>query len=240
MIRQVNNKENLEEIENEVIHNLESTDLIKMVISGFNRSKRKSSNIIKIINKDGRFLVVVNILDGNANYFRGSEIYGISISVLDYETCEEFSLIFDGLRRKIFEINNGTIKGLNILDSNSKSRPVIGLGTYFHLNDAAFFEISHASLRSIGSTTVSIMEVLENHFDLYINKTKLWNVWWALGLSKKTSLSLLNLENGRPISENFLDYLKFPEQSFYLVCYKDESVLEKYANLLQSVIIGSG
>jgi hypothetical protein len=199
LIRRVRKREPLEKIEEDIVDRASFHKKVSIIISGFNRRNRTSVNTVRCIDKTRPYVMVINLLDGNENYYRRSRIFGISCSVTNLQYFEQYSIVFDGLNSSTLKIGLEKKKTNLTSAHNSSQRLVIGLGRIFSLSARSIQEISTGSIRSIGSTTVSILEVLRNHIDIYINKTKIWNLWWALGLCHRKQLHLQDLALGKPI-----------------------------------------
>lgn len=235
LVRRVNEREPLERIEEDIVRKLACVDTIGLIISGFNRRNRSSRNIIRHVSESGQYVLVLNLIDGSVNYFRNSRVYGISISVTNLQAFEQYSVVFDGLNSEIFDIGSDKMKDFTKAEVYSSQRLVVGLGRIFRLSEESFKEMASVSMRSIGSTTVSILEILRNHMDVYINKTKIWNLWWALGLCHNEHLFLEDIVDCESIYVRYKEYLSVPEKTVYLACYSDPAVKERIPNLLRDI-----
>ena len=239
VIERVNNREPLENIEMDIVDNLLRSPNIYMIISGFNRSHRQSRNIIETVSHKGEYAIVVNLLDGNVNYSRNNKIYGISISITNIKDFSQYSIIYDGLNSKIYELASNKCIGLVRKDTlrtpHQNSRLVVGLGRLFNLSNNSLREIKNTSIRSLGSTTISILEVLRMNMDIYINITKLWNIWWALGLCKTSDIFLEDLYTSKLILDNYNEYLLTPEKTILIASYRDPKVKEQLHYVLDDI-----
>jgi fructose-1,6-bisphosphatase/inositol monophosphatase family enzyme len=229
------NRQPLENIEKTLSERLFETVNCSLFISGRNRISESGANIVRQA-KNGRYVVILNIVDGHVNYLRGSRLFGGSVSVLDTLTGNRSAMVYNGLDDQLLEFpcpNDNWNKGPHLPIS---PHPVLGLCQFVPLNETFFKVIPMFSLRSLGSTTLSILEVLTERIDAYLCKTKLWNFHWALTLCKQTSLSIvLGLEQ-KPVTTFEEELLKYPERSVVLLCYMKEEIAQRLSSVLKSIV----
>lgn len=220
-------KMSLEAIEETIIEslvNIINADI--SIISGFNRTGRNSKNIINE-NKYNEYTAVINIIDGHQNYFRGLNLYGYSISIICIASGDIFSIVYDSINNELFSTAD---KKLNYKSNNTlycNKRMVLSIGKIFPMSNASINLLQNASLRSFGSTTMTILAALRNEIDFYLNRTKLWNILWAFGFCKASGLVIEDIENNRDMSSCFMSYISEPEKSILIACYSDRALRDK-------------
>lgn len=242
LIKRLNAHEQLNVIEKDIISKLTALDGVYLVISGRNRRRTKDKNWLINTTKDSPHMVVLNVMDGEENYYRGSKIYGASISLTQPNTGEHFSVIYDGLSKDIIESSQIKVNNPRLFDisddsvsnshKNHSERLVMAFGRLLSISNDTVRELSDVSVRWFGSTTVTILEILRNHVDLYLNTTKIWNFWWSLWLDNKYGLQFEDAITGKKIKSQTQELLLEYDQTIPLLCYKDPLIKNKLSKVI--------
>ena len=235
LVCRVNDGEPLGIIEQHLVQKLASVDSIKLVISAYNRRNTEDKNLFQNVNELGKYVATMNLLDGHVNYARGSRVYGMSISLTNIDLFEHFSFVFDNSESMAFTIENGKITGFPLSRDRGRGRFVVGLGRIFTLSASSYQELEDTSLRSLGSTTVSLVQVIRGRMDIFITKTKMWTIWWALGLSHYGCLFVEDLVRNESIHKNYLGYLSDPGRTIYIACYRNCYIRREFKHLLTDI-----
>lgn len=246
IVNRVNDHQPLNSLEEDILSRLVRLDDCRLVISGYHRRMEHVADENKLVRpyEDGQYIVVLNLLDGEENYSRGSNVYGLSLSVTSINTGGHFAVVYDGLIGQVVEFSETTrypeTKDIVIHSQQSKpssvadreQRGVFAFGRMFGVGQKALKELGKVSIRSLGSTTVSILEVMRGHLDVYVNITKIWNVWWASWLPN-CRFQLEDLSNGRKIQEQIPDIISAPERTLAIICYRDDSIKRRFSASLR-------
>lgn len=227
-----------ENIENAVSAQLLERIKWSLFVSGRNRSLGHSSNVVRR-SRQGQYIVLFNALDGHVNYYRGSRLFTGNISVLDTVSQSRYSIVYDGLADQVIEFKPPVRQSL-VHKSSGFNKPVLGLWQIVSLNDAILKKAPPLSLRSLGSTTLSILEVYYGKIDVYVSRTKLWNFHWALPLCEKAGLSLLIGPEHEPVTQVEDRLLHNPEDSVLVMCYMYKKYVETLRSILASVLDAYG
>ncbi len=228
-------RDGVERIEDEMVARLKRIPLLRLLISGCNRNITGGQNLIWKPSVGGRYTVVLNPVDGNVNYYRGSRLYGCSVSIVDETEMERYAVVYDGLNDNVLEFSSEKSEVDTIRSLEVHTRTVVGLGRITTGLVCKLEATGNLSWRWFGSTTLCILEVLRGHVDICAVPTKLWNFYWALGLSEQ---ELLYIEDSQDnlISAVEKGLLTDPEKTFRLFCYKDHEVAEKFRTLCKGSV----
>ena len=206
---------------------------VAVLISGCNRRGVGGTNLVRI-SDSGRYIVVLNPVDGHVNYLLGSPLFGASITAVDVENGQASAFVYDGLSDEVFHVVNGRC---SFNDSRVRcedgSRHVIGLGNLYALKSKALSPSVDFSWRSLGSTTLSILEVLRRRMDLYFSITKVWNFFWALGASGSGAEYFENLRTGRKLNKLQIELARVPEATVPLLCYRERRIAQRMVPMLR-------
>ena len=226
----------LSEVEDTTVNEVMLRLSPRILISGYNRRNTEGENIIRKNNStQNNLLVIVNILDGQANYGRNSKMFGSNLTLFDSSDADQYSVVYNGLTQEVLEISSEGDTLHNEL-SNNKTRLILGIGHIKDISSDALKTTKNCSIRSIGSTTLSILEVIQDRFDIYVTKTKLWNFWWSLAYAFESDLVLEDLVAQRNILDNTNEYLDRPEDSIVLACYKNPKVKKDVTAILRDFV----
>lgn len=248
LINHVKDYQPLDSLEQEMLSHLVCIDDCGLIISGYHRRMKstKQKNVLFKPNHYGQYIVVMNLVDGEENYFKGSNLYGTSLSLTSVSTGEHFAVVYNGLTGQVTEFEESTnylgIKEINAHErqslqmnrANRQPRQVFGFGRVFVAGEECVGELKEVSIRSLGSTTISILEVLQGHLDIYLNATKLWNIWWALWLRGCQDLRLEDLSSRIGIRDQIPNILSAPNNTIPLLCYKDPAIIDAFPSTLRS------
>lgn len=223
-------------VENTIVNEVMSKLSPRVLISGYNRRNTGGKNIIKKNDfAKNNLLVIVNILDGQTNYNRNSKMFGNSLTLFDSSDATQYSVVYEGLTQEIHEVSSDSDVLLN-KPSKDKARLILGIGHIKDFSSSSLQTTKNYSIRSIGSTTLSIMEVIQNRFDIYVTKTKMWNFWWSLAYAQKSNLIIEDLLAQRNILDNNSEYLKHPENSILMACYKNPTIRKAVHAILSDFV----
>ena len=90
---------------------------------------------------------------------------------------------------------------------------VLGLGSRF-----AFAGRHDFSVRLIGSTSLSVLEVARGRMDAFVVRTKMWNFYWARPLVLSSRIALRVFVGDRLELVDFEKVAQTPEDSWTIVC----------------------
>lgn len=233
LANRLRNRESLENIEiylsNQLLKNIDWS----FFVSGRNRYSQTTANVIKRA-KRGQYVVILNVMDGGVNYARGGRFFSASISILDKIRNSRYAVVYDGFDDRILEFSNYRHCWDNKCAVSKVTRPILGLWRLVPLDSSRLKQLPEFSLRSLGSTSLSILEVLAGRMDIYVSRTKLWNFHWAIGLCENGSLSLTIGAEDEPAVALEDHLFKHPEKSVLLVCYRKERYFRELAAVIES------
>jgi hypothetical protein len=225
-------------LEAHILQRLASLQTINVLVSGCNRSSVPGHNLIHAP-RQGPHVVVLNPIDGYVNYARGSRVFGASISVFNLETEQLFAVVYDGLEDTIVDNVCGAWEKSAARDSTVPVRPVVGV-THMSLSELDAETTHPVSVRSLGSTTVSIMEFLRGHIDLFVGRTKLWNIYWALDLLNQGCLQVQHaVQKTMVTAVTPVTPEGDIEASVHVVCYRTKDLLRSLASTIGDLGIES-
>jgi fructose-1,6-bisphosphatase/inositol monophosphatase family enzyme len=243
LIKRIKKRELLHKIESELISHLTLGHNARLIISGYHRRDSSQHNHVIDTGKGSPYIEVLNILDGEENYSRNFCLYGSSLSLTCPETGEHFTIVYDGLSQNRYEFDcDGSgypvINGKGIVrketDTSRMHRKVIAFGRLVPFDVSAISELDDVSIRSLGSTTITILEIIHGHIDGYINETKIWNIWWAIFLSEQLGIYLYDLNTMEPIGNQIQEILQAPEKTLTIACFRDLSFKDQFMNVVKS------
>jgi len=225
----------LDHIETELIRSLcDEVDWF-LFVAGRNREGGSGQNVIRR-NNTGSLVCVLNVLDGHVNYLRGGHIYAASVSICDINTGERHSVIVSGidLRLRYFDgLKNGRVFRPQV---HKDTRPVVGIG---QLSLGLAEQLQHSvpySIRALGCTSLSLIELAQGRIDVFLCRTKLWNCHWALPLVFSGDLNITVCKNGKEVDFNETALLTDPAQSIRLIGRRAGLADPQCLSLVQSLI----
>jgi len=219
----IRQRRSVNQIEKELIPRIRKIDGWSLIVSGCNRSGLKGENFIIRKPKGGRYVIVLNPLDGHVNYLRSAKIYAASITLSDLNNGYHYALVYDNLYNRVYEMD-GRSNSLSFEQTrHNENKYVFAIGRFVCLKPKEALMLKACSLRSLGSTTVSILEVIRGNIDIFVNRTKLWNIFWAFGAHKSGRLYIEDLDTGKTIDYMKEIFIEEPQRSFnILVCRNAE------------------
>ncbi len=213
------------EVERAVLGELDALADVKALISGCNRRVIGGWNTIQT-SGSGRYIVVLNPVDGHVNYLMKSPLFGASVTAFDSVTGQNLSIVYDGLTDESLRLESGNSPF--VVDRRpGETRGVVGFGSVQQVDFDAIRQTADLSWRSLGSTTLSILEILRSRMHCYFNKTKLWDFFWALGLSQIAKVDFRDLRTNQNINNAQLDLVRDPESTISLFCFRDARIAER-------------
>lgn len=173
-------RESVAAIEEDALSGLSRVPGIRHVVSAYHRAAASGSALCSEGDKYGEYSVFINPIDGIENYSRGSRFFGASALVVHIGgSCHSF--ILDGTSGRLRESDSW--RRSEGFSEPSGTKRVLAIGRFPGTSASECDVLGSISIRWFGSTTLAVLAVADRHVDVVLNKTKAWNVWWAIPLA---------------------------------------------------------
>jgi hypothetical protein len=156
MVRRVRKGDALAEIERDLLTNVASLKPNALIVAGHHARSRSDGPAVLGPKRNPSYVFVINVMDGEQNYARGSNTYGASLSATSANGEEHFAVVYDGLRDRIIELGYGSTFSVGSRDplrepsepqrTSIPGKRVVAIGRVFSAGEGALAELGGASL----------------------------------------------------------------------------------------------